>query len=118
MITVIPSLLFLNPEQYPHQNLEAHTSGTARIAEVLETLSIDDEQIIVNVQGDEPMLDEQAIKQVANNLANSKMQMAPTFYTILSTHNNWIILGETKIFFSKGIMVRKCVRFNQDTKLR
>jgi CMP-2-keto-3-deoxyoctulosonic acid synthetase len=28
------------------------------------------------VQGDEPMLDEQAIKQVANNLANSKMQMA------------------------------------------
>jgi 3-deoxy-manno-octulosonate cytidylyltransferase (CMP-KDO synthetase) len=55
---------------------EAHTSGTARIAEVLETLSIDDEQIIVNVQGDEPMLDEQAIKQVANNLANSKMQMA------------------------------------------
>jgi sulfur carrier protein ThiS len=33
---------------------EAHTSGTARIAQVLEILGIDDEQIIVNVQGDEP----------------------------------------------------------------
>jgi 3-deoxy-manno-octulosonate cytidylyltransferase (CMP-KDO synthetase) len=35
---------------------EAHTSGTARIAEVLETLSINDKQIIVNVQGDEPIV--------------------------------------------------------------
>jgi 3-deoxy-manno-octulosonate cytidylyltransferase (CMP-KDO synthetase) len=35
---------------------EAHTSGTARIAQVLEMLGIDDEQIIVNVQGDEPII--------------------------------------------------------------
>ena len=55
---------------------QSHTSGTARIAEVLETLSINDEQIIINVQGDEPMLDGQVIKQVAKNLANSNMQMA------------------------------------------
>ncbi|NYT27237.1 MAG: 3-deoxy-manno-octulosonate cytidylyltransferase [Candidatus Thiodubiliella endoseptemdiera] len=55
---------------------ESHTSGTARIAEVLETLSIDDEQIIVNVQGDEPMLGAEVIKQVAQNLANSKMKMS------------------------------------------
>lgn len=53
-----------------------HTSGTSRIAEVLETLAIDDEQIIVNVQGDEPMLGAQVINQVAANLANSQMQMA------------------------------------------
>ncbi|WXU00263.1 MAG: 3-deoxy-manno-octulosonate cytidylyltransferase [Catillopecten margaritatus gill symbiont] len=55
---------------------EAHTSGTARIAEVLETLNIDDEKIIVNVQGDEPMLTGEVIKQVAQNLASSQMQMA------------------------------------------
>jgi 3-deoxy-manno-octulosonate cytidylyltransferase (CMP-KDO synthetase) len=55
---------------------ETHTSGTARIAEVLETLDIDDEQIIVNVQGDEPMLNEKVIKQAAQNLVDSKMQMA------------------------------------------
>lgn len=55
---------------------KAHTSGTQRIAEVLEMLNIDDEQIIVNVQGDEPMLGARVIKQVANNLVVSTMQMA------------------------------------------
>ncbi len=54
----------------------AHTSGTERIAEALELLNIDDEQIIVNVQGDEPMLSEKVIKQVAKNLTDSSMQMA------------------------------------------
>lgn len=53
-----------------------HTSGTSRLAEVLEKLSIDDDEIIVNVQGDEPMLGASVIEQVASNLANSDMQMA------------------------------------------
>ncbi|MCS5586507.1 MAG: 3-deoxy-manno-octulosonate cytidylyltransferase [Gammaproteobacteria bacterium] len=53
-----------------------HTSGTSRIAQVLDKLSITDDEIIVNVQGDEPMLSANVIEQVANNLANSKMQMA------------------------------------------
>jgi CMP-2-keto-3-deoxyoctulosonic acid synthetase len=52
-------------------------------------LGIDDEQIIVNVQGDEPMLGEQVIKQVANNLANSKMQMATLCENVLDVlHQN------------------------------
>ncbi len=55
---------------------ESHTSGTARIAEALEILNINDQEIIVNVQGDEPMLGGQVIKQVANNLVSSNMQMA------------------------------------------
>lgn len=55
---------------------KTHTSGTERIAEVLEILNIDDEKIIVNVQGDEPMLGAEVIKQVANNLVVSTMQMA------------------------------------------
>jgi len=55
---------------------EHHTSGTSRLAEVLEKLSIADDEIIVNVQGDEPMLGASVIEQVANNLTNSDMQMA------------------------------------------
>lgn len=53
-----------------------HTSGTSRIAEVLTKLNIDDNEIVVNVQGDEPMLDPQVINQVASNLDKSNMQMA------------------------------------------
>ncbi len=53
-----------------------HTSGTSRIAQVLEILNINDNEIIVNVQGDEPMLDPKVINQVANNLNKSQMHMA------------------------------------------
>ncbi len=55
---------------------ENHTSGTSRIAEAIEKLNIDDDEVIVNVQGDEPMLSSDVIEQVANNLASSDMQMA------------------------------------------
>ncbi|MBT3277024.1 3-deoxy-manno-octulosonate cytidylyltransferase [Candidatus Thioglobus sp.] len=55
---------------------ENHTSGTARISEVLTQLNIDDDEIVVNVQGDEPMLSASVIDQVANNLSQSQMQMA------------------------------------------
>jgi 3-deoxy-manno-octulosonate cytidylyltransferase (CMP-KDO synthetase) len=55
---------------------EHHTSGTSRIAQALEALDIDDDEIIVNVQGDEPMLNPSVIDQVAHNLATSPMKMA------------------------------------------
>ncbi len=55
---------------------EHHTSGTQRIAEVLEALNIADDEVIVNVQGDEPMLSACVIDQVAHNLVTSKLPMA------------------------------------------
>ena len=53
-----------------------HISGTSRIAEALAMLEIEDGQVIVNLQGDEPMLGANIIQQVAANLASSDMQMA------------------------------------------
>lgn len=49
----------------------AHESGSDRVAEVAEKMAWGDEQIIVNVQGDEPLIDPRAIQQVAANLANN-----------------------------------------------
>ncbi len=46
-----------------------HISGTDRAAEVAVALSYEDDEIIVNVQGDEPLIPPQSIKQVATNLA-------------------------------------------------
>ncbi len=54
----------------------AHESGTSRIAQVVEDLSIDPKHIVVNVQGDEPMIDPQVITQVAHNLDACEMPMA------------------------------------------
>ncbi|MGJ8693404.1 MAG: 3-deoxy-manno-octulosonate cytidylyltransferase [Thalassotalea sp.] len=46
-----------------------HQSGTERLAEVMETYQFDDQQVIVNVQGDEPFIPPANIAQVAENLA-------------------------------------------------
>ncbi len=47
---------------------EEHQSGTERIAEVIEKMDLQDDEIIVNVQGDEPMLPPELIHQVAEGL--------------------------------------------------
>jgi 3-deoxy-manno-octulosonate cytidylyltransferase (CMP-KDO synthetase) len=45
-----------------------HRSGTDRIHEVACTLALSEDDIVVNVQGDEPLLPPAAINQVAHNL--------------------------------------------------
>ncbi len=49
-----------------------HHSGTERLAEVMEQYQFDDDQVIVNVQGDEPFIPSENIAQVARNLANQQ----------------------------------------------
>lgn len=51
---------------------EDHQSGTDRLQQVVEILGLDPEQIVVNVQGDEPMIPPKVIDQVAANLAANK----------------------------------------------
>jgi 3-deoxy-manno-octulosonate cytidylyltransferase (CMP-KDO synthetase) len=46
-----------------------HESGTDRIAEAVVKLGYEDDDIIVNVQGDEPLIPSETIKLVAKNLA-------------------------------------------------
>lgn len=49
---------------------EDHASGTDRIAEVVQQRGWQDDEIIVNVQGDEPLIDPQLIREVARSLAD------------------------------------------------
>lgn len=53
-----------------------HQSGTERLAEVIAYYQFAAETIIVNVQGDEPLLPAPLIRQVANNLADSQAVVA------------------------------------------
>ncbi len=53
-----------------------HESGTERLAEVVEKMAIPADHIIVNVQGDEPLIPPAIIRQVADNLANCEAPMA------------------------------------------
>lgn len=55
-----------------------HASGTDRIAEVAQQLNWPDDEIVVNVQGDEPLIEPKLITEVAQYLANSPDAMMAT----------------------------------------
>jgi len=53
-----------------------HRSGTERLAEVSEIMNWPDEQIVVNLQGDEPMMPADLINQCAALLDDKSVDMA------------------------------------------
>ena len=46
-----------------------HATGTDRLAEVATQLQLNDDEIVVNVQGDEPLIDPKLVRDVAELLA-------------------------------------------------
>jgi 3-deoxy-manno-octulosonate cytidylyltransferase (CMP-KDO synthetase) len=60
-----------------------HQSGTERLTEVIERYGFSDDEIIVNVQGDEPLIQPELISQAASDLAICLGNMA-TLATPLS----------------------------------
>lgn len=61
-----------------------HNSGTERLAEVIERYQFGDDEIIVNVQGDEPLVPPVIIRQVAHNLIGADAGMATLAVPITS----------------------------------
>ena len=62
-----------------------HCSGTDRIAEVCEKLDWPDDSIIVNLQGDEPLIDPKLLTLVASNLQQHPDASISTLCTPIST---------------------------------
>lgn len=61
-----------------------HQSGTERLAEVVNHYGLPDDAVVVNVQGDEPLIPPAIIHQVAQNLLQVKAEMATLAVPILS----------------------------------
>ena len=64
-----------------------HDNGTDRIVEVTQLMGWSDDTIIVNLQGDEPLMPADNLTQVANNLHASGFEMA-TLHKSISTEES------------------------------
>lgn len=59
-----------------------HASGTDRLAEVAEQLALADDAVLVNVQGDEPLIDPALINRLAGLLEDAALPMATLAHPI------------------------------------
>ncbi|MAO39035.1 MAG: 3-deoxy-manno-octulosonate cytidylyltransferase [Pseudohongiella sp.] len=66
-----------------------HQSGTDRIQEVASLLGLDASAIVVNVQGDEPLIPAATINQVAENLQNNTDAGISSLYHEIEDAQEW-----------------------------
>ena len=59
-----------------------HQSGTDRLAEVVSKLNWDLDSIVINVQGDEPLIEPNLINQLGEFIANKKTPIATVAHAI------------------------------------
>ncbi|MCO1335722.1 3-deoxy-manno-octulosonate cytidylyltransferase [Microbulbifer sp. OS29] len=88
-----------------------HVSGTDRLQEVALNLDLADDRILVNVQGDEPLIPAEVINQVAANLAASERAGVATLAEPIHSAEDFcnpnivkVVAGETGLarYFSRA----------------
>jgi len=79
-----------------------HKSGTDRIAEVVNSIGWSDNEIVVNVQGDEPLIDPLLINQVAEYLGHKEDILVSTACHSISDYNDFISLNNVKVVLDKN----------------
>lgn len=88
-----------------------HVSGTDRLTEVVETLGLADVEIIVNVQGDEPLIPPAVINQVACNLYKNTQASVATVSEPIGSVEQYLnpnavkVVGDLKgraLYFSRA----------------
>jgi 3-deoxy-manno-octulosonate cytidylyltransferase (CMP-KDO synthetase) len=66
-----------------------HRSGTDRLAEAVRRLDLPDQAIVVNLQGDEPLMPPQCLAQVAGLLETDPAAQIATLWEPLEAREQW-----------------------------
>ena len=77
-----------------------HPTGTDRLAEVAKIYGFDDEEVIVNWQGDEPFLPYEFIEKVANKLAGHPKAAMSTLATRIDSWEDFFNANVVKVVHS------------------
>lgn len=104
---------------------DKHNSGTERLAEVINSYQFADDEIIVNVQGDEPLIPPVIIDQVAENLVQYKTGMstlAVSIHSVEEAFNPGAVKVVTDkdgyaLYFSRATIPWERDRFAQSSDL-
>ncbi len=95
-----------------------HPSGTDRLAEAARILKLDPSQIVVNVQGDEPLIDPALISSVARRLAETPAATIATAAHQIDTLADYLNPNVVKVVSDAGSMAtmfsRAPVPFDRD----
>jgi 3-deoxy-manno-octulosonate cytidylyltransferase (CMP-KDO synthetase) len=78
-----------------------HQSGTDRISEAVDKIGYQDDEIIVNLQGDEPQMPAQNIKQVAQLLSTSQTASIATLYAKIHDIHDYLDPDVVKVVLAK-----------------
>lgn len=76
---------------------DQHQSGTDRLAEVVEQLAITDETIVVNLQGDEPLMAPELLRQVARLLADQPAASLSTLMVPIRSREEFLDPSAVKV---------------------
>lgn len=78
-----------------------HRSGTDRLAEVIDKLSIGERDIVVNLQGDEPLMPPELIRQVARALESQPDTMMATACHAIHDKTEFLNPNVVKVVFDR-----------------
>lgn len=81
---------------------DTHRSGTDRLAEAVKYLSLNDDEVVVNLQGDEPLMPASLIEQVAKDLHEHKDASMATLCTPINSVDDVANPNVVKVVFSKA----------------
>ncbi|MDY6828131.1 MAG: 3-deoxy-manno-octulosonate cytidylyltransferase [Pseudomonadota bacterium] len=76
---------------------DRHPSGTDRLAEVVEQLQLPDDEVVVNVQGDEPLMPSELVDQVGLALLNQPQAAMATLCQPLSQLSDFVDPNVVKV---------------------
>lgn len=74
-----------------------HQSGTDRLAEVVDQLGIPDDTIVVNLQGDEPLMAPELLRQVARLLADHPNAALSTLMVPITVREEFLDPSAVKV---------------------
>ncbi len=79
-----------------------HENGTDRVTETVELLELDDDRIIVNVQGDEPLIVGDLIDKVAEMLHRNECASVATAARPFKSNEEWSDESKVKCILDKA----------------